>query len=266
MRPRRHPLSYAAYAQTIELIYPKHLRERYRDQMLQTARDADRDRTSSALYFWAYLYADLVRSSLQERTHMFRDRLFARPILVYTTSLALILTIGGLSCALTIQAAIRRSADQPQIQMAKHYASAVASGKSIEQTLPPVQIDMQHSLEPFAIFYDLQAHPVASTGHTDRGVPAPPPGVFDHLTANNPIARFTWQPESGIRVAAVMFRINGSHPGYILVGRSLAATDIDMMSLRRGAFVTWFILMALLCAGALFLDLAQRMRSTPITT
>lgn len=266
MRPRPDSLSFAAYAQTIELIYPRHLRERYQDQMLLTARDADRERTYGALHFWAYLFADLVRSSLQERTRMFRNELFARSILVYTTTLALILTIGGLACALTIQAALRRSADQPQIQMAKHYASAVASGKSIEQTLPPVQIDMQHSLEPFAIFYDLQAHPVASTGHTDRGVPAPPPGVFDHLTANNPIARFTWQPESGIRVAAVMFRVNGSHPGYILVGRSLAATDIDMISLRRGAFVTWFILMALLCAGALFLDRAQHMRSTPIIT
>jgi len=31
------PLPLAAYAQTIELIYPKHLRERYQDQMLQTA-------------------------------------------------------------------------------------------------------------------------------------------------------------------------------------------------------------------------------------
>ena len=265
MRPR-DPLPLAVYAQTVELIYPKHLRERYEDQLLQTARDADSERTHSAVHFWTYLYVDLVRSSLQEHTHMFRNRIFARSILVYTITLALILTIGGLAGALTIQAALRRSADQPQIQMAKKYASAVASGKSMEETLPPVQIDIQHSLEPFVIFYDLQVHPIASTGHTDYGVPTPPRGVFDHLTTNNPIARFTWQPQSGLRIATVMFRVGGSRPGYILVGRSLAATDIDMIALRRGAFLTWFVLMALLCAGALFLDRAQRLRDTPLAT
>lgn len=197
---------------------------------------------------------------------MFRNRIFARSILVYTITLALILTVGGLAGALTIQAALRRSADQPQIQMAKKFASALASGKSMEETLPSAQIDIQHSLEPFAIFYDLQVHPIASTGHTDYGVPTPPRGVFDHLTTNNPVARFTWQPQSGVRIAAVMFRIGGSRPGYILVGRSLAATDVDMVALRQGAFGTWFVLMALLCAGALFLDRAQRMHSAPLAT
>lgn len=265
MRPP-DPLPIAAYAQVIQLIYPKRLRDRYQGQLLQTARDAESERTSSAFRFWCYLYAELVRSSLQEHTHMFRSRIFARSILVHTITFALILTVGGLACALTLQAALRRGADQPQIQMAKNYASAIISGKSIEQTLPPVRIDIQHSLEPFAVFYDLQAHPVASTGHDDSGVPVPPSGVFNHLSTNNPIARFTWQPRSGVRIATVMFRVGGSRPGYILVGRSLAATDVDMLALRRGAFVTWFILMVLLCAGALFLDRAQRIQSTPIVT
>jgi len=252
----------AAYSALLKLIYPTHLYTCYRDQMLQTIRDADSDRTYNGFQFWSYLFADLIRSSLLEHTRMFRNRIFARPILIHTLALALILTVGGLFAALTIQAALRRSADQPQMQMADKYASALASGSRIQNTLPPLQVDIQHSLEPFAIFYDATGHAVEATGHLADSIPTPPLGVFVHMRTHA-ISKFTWQPRSGLRIAAVMRRVEGPQPGFILVGRSLQFTEVDEALLRRGTFVTWLLLMCLLAAGALYLDRAERLRRSP---
>ena len=263
---RRHdPLPLAAYAQTIELIYPKHLRERYQDQMLQTARDANRERTSSAVRFWTHLYTDLVRSSLQEHTRMFRNELFARPIFFHTLTLSLILTMWGLFAAMSIQGALRRSADQPQLRMAQEYAAVLASGSSVEDAFPRVHVDIEHSPEPFAIFYNSAGQPVAATGHISDTVPSPPSGVFEYLRTH-PSDKFTWQPHRGLRIAAVMQRVDGSKAGFILVGRSLQATELETVTLRRATFVSWALLMCLLAAGAMYLDRAQRMRGTPLAT
>lgn len=257
---RRHPLPLAAYAYTIQLIYPRHLCDRYHGQMLQTARDADRDRTYSALQFWAYLYAELFRSSLQEHTRMFRNQLLARPVFFYTLTLAVLFTVWGLFAAMSIQGALRRSADQPQLQMAQDYAAALAGGRTVDETLPPVHVDIAKSPEPFAIFYSSDGRPVGTTGQIDQNVPAPPAGVFDYLRTH-PTDKFTWQPQSGLRIAAVALRVGGAHPGVILVGRSLQHTEES--TLRRGTFLTWFLLMGILAAGAIFLDRAQHGGTRP---
>jgi hypothetical protein len=51
-----------------------------------------------------------------------------------------------------------------------------------------------------------------------------------------------------VRIATVAQRIDGPHPGFILVGRSLALVQQQEDELRVGTFITWFCLMALLIA------------------
>jgi hypothetical protein len=60
-----------------------------------------------------------------------------------------------------------------------------------------------------------------------------------------------------VRIAAVAQRIDGPNPGFILVGRSLTMVQQQEDLLRVGTFITWFVLMALLIAGAVFLNRAQ---------
>jgi hypothetical protein len=264
MNPR-DPLPLVAYAHTVQLIYPRHLRARYHDQMLQTARDADRDRTYSALQFWAYLYTDLFRSSLQEHTRMFRNELVARPIFFHTLAVAAILTICGAGAALTCQQMLRRGADQPQIQMAQSYASALQAGGSLEKTLPPVHVDIQNSLEPFAIFYNSDGQPVGSTGQLNQSVPTPPSGVFRY-TRTHSFDKITWQPGAGVRIAAVVQRVDGPHPGFILTGRSLRLVEEQESILWRMAFSVWIGLLAVLAFGAVLLSHAQNARSRPMAS
>jgi hypothetical protein len=203
---------------------------------------------------------------------MIRQQILARPIFFHTLALALILTLWGFPAAMTLQGAIRSAADQPQIQMAQNYASEIASisnlssnpfpGRPAAYPLPAGHLDLSTSLEPFVILFDAEGHPIHSNGYLDDAVPTPPSGVFAYLHTH-PTDKFTWQPQPGLRIAAVAQRIDGAHPGFILVGRSLTLVQQQKNQLRRGTFITWFSLMALLIGGAALLNRAQSTTPRP---
>lgn len=252
---RPNPVLLTLYGGALRL-YPSRLRLLYQDQMLQTARDADAERDSTAFNFWLYLFTDLAKSLAKERLLMIRNQVLARPIFFYALVLALILTLWGFPAAMTLQGVMRGAADQPQIQMAQNYASAIASGKLAEDAIPTGHLDLATSLEPFTILYSADGKPLRSSGYLDEAVPTPPTGVFDYLRTH-PTDKFTWQPRPGLRIAAVAQRIDGAKPGFILVGRSLTLVQQQENQLRRGTFITWFALMALLIGGSTLLNRVQ---------
>ncbi len=252
---RPNPILFALYRDALRL-YPLRMRRLYQEQMLQTVRDADVERSYSALCFWLYLFADLFRSSAKERLLMIRQQILARPLFFYTLALALIFTLWGFSAAITFQQLLRRGANQPQIQMAQNYAAGFGSGSLHPDSIPAAHIDLASSLEPFVILYNADGNPVRTTGYLNDAAPTPPPGVLAYLHTHS-TDNFTWQPRRGIRIAAVAQRIDGLHPGFILVGRSLTLVQQQEDLLRRGTFITWFLLMALLIAGAMLLNRLQ---------
>ena len=260
---RPNPVLFATYRGSLRL-YPSRLRLDYQEQILQTVCDAHAERNSSALRFWFKLFTDLIQSSAKERLLMIRKQIFARPVFFYTLALALILTLWGLPAAMTIQGALRSAADQPQIQMAQDYASEISSGAMTADALPAGHLDPTTSLEPFTILYGADGKPVRSSGYLGDTIPTPPAGAFAYLRTH-PTDKFTWQPQAGVRIAAVVQRIDGAHPGFILVGRSLSLVQEQENELRRGTFITWFALMALLIGGAMFLSRAQNAAPKPAT-
>jgi hypothetical protein len=291
---RPNSILFALYRHALRL-YPSRLRLLYQDQMLQTARDAHAERQHRPFFFWSRLFTDLCTSSVKEHILMTRDEAMRRPIFFHALTLCVLFTLWGFSAAITMQQLLRRGADQPQIQMAQNYASTIASmpnpaanpnspaasptasvasafasaqakrmqahgdaflGRPGSYPLPAGHIDLATSLEPFVILYNSDGAPIHSTGYLDDAVPIPPHGVFAYLRTQ-PIDKFTWQPRPGLRIAAVAQRIDGPTPGFILVGRSLTLVQQQEDRLRVGTFITWFCLMALLIAGAVFLNRAQ---------
>ncbi|MDP9049871.1 MAG: hypothetical protein M3O31_03985 [Acidobacteriota bacterium] len=253
-----NPILFALYRRAI-CLYPVRLRLRYRDQMLQTARDAHAEQVDRFL-FWPRLFTDLFQSSVKEHLLMTRDQAFRRPIFFHAIVLGLILTLMGGSAAVTMQQMLRRGANHPQIEMGRRLAQAIAAGTKPEDLLPAGGIDLQTSLEPFAIFYSEKRVPIASTGFLNNAVPVPPGGVFDYA-GKYQLDMITWQPQPGVRMASILRRVEGSNPGFILTGRSLLLVEEQEYALRRGTFITWFILMVLLAIGALFLNRAQTPRA-----
>ena len=263
-----HPILFATYRASLRL-YPARLRLRYQDQMLQTLRDAHAERAQPPLLFWSRLFTDLFLSSVKEHILMTRDEAIRRPILYHALTLGLILTLMGGAAAVTMQQMLRRDADHPQIEMASSYSHDMASYHIPPAlVLPHRFVDASNSLEPFVILYDSAGKRLRANGSTKGAVlPDPPPGVFAYLRTH-PTDTFTWQPGPGLRIAAVAQRIDvdpgfnlNPNPGFILVGRSLTLVQQQEDALRRGTFFTWFVLMALIAAGALFLNHAQTLQA-----
>jgi len=269
-------------------LYPSRLRLRYQDEMLQSVRDACAERNETAARFWLRLFTDLLTSSIKEHLLMIRDQAVARPVFFHALMLGLILTVLGGSAAIAFQQLLRRGADEPQIQMADEYAAGLASGQRPADVIPaPVVlaltphvgwrggdevrtnqiqlargVDIGRSLQPFAVVYDDSGSPVLSNGFLDQAVPVPPHGIFNYLRSY-PIDMFTWQPRLGVRIAAVARRVDGPHPGFIIVGRSLTPVEEQEELLRRATFIGWFVLVGLLFAGAALLSRVQSSGLTP---
>ena len=153
---------------------------------------------------------------------MLRDQAVARPVFFHAVILGLILTVMGGSAAVAFQQLLRRGADEPQIQMADDYAAGLASGQRPSDVIPlPMAIiptppivarredgsqaqlwtccsirmtggvDIDRSLQPFALVYDDSGNLIFSNGHLDQAIPTPPRGVFNYLRSHS-IDKFTW--------------------------------------------------------------------------
>ena len=251
-----HPLSLWLYRCAL-LIYPLRLRFQYREQMLQTLCDAYRDREENEPRFWLHAYCELIQSSLVERFYMVRNAAFQRPLTFHTVVLAVVLSLLGGSAALVIDQMMRRGADQPQIDMVSWYAGEITAGEAPDNVIPPGYVDLERSLQPAIIFYDDQGKPAVGTGYLDQNLPAPPSGVFDHVRQQG-YEKVTWRPQPGVRLASVIQRINGPHPGFLLAARSLRPVEQQKIILWRMAFGVWLTVMLLLLGGASLLKRPQR--------
>lgn len=250
------PLLLSLYSTALNL-YPSRLRCEYKDQMLQVVFDAYADNRKGSVAFWLYVFADLLQSSIKEHFLMVRQQILARPIFFHALILGLILTLCGGAASATFQQMLRRGANQPQAQMADSYASEIASGMKPDQVIPHNYIDLERSLEPFAIFYDDQAAPTISTDYLNQTIPTPPPGVFNYLRTHKSDT-VTWQPRPNVRIAAVIQRISGPDPGFLLAGRSLRLVEEQESLFWRMALAGWFIMVLILIAGAALLNRVQR--------
>lgn len=121
---------------------------------------------------------------------------------------------------LAVQQELRQSANDPQIQLAEDAADALARGGTAEGVVPRSEIDVARSRAPFMIVYDDQGEAVASSGILHGQIPSLPAGVLDYVRENSE-DRVTWQPEAGVRIAAVIVRFEGAESGFVLAGRSL---------------------------------------------
>jgi hypothetical protein len=259
-----NPLLFALYRRGLHL-YPRHLRLRYQDQMLQTVRDAHANaiinrRTKPS--FWLPLFADLLKSAVREHLLMIRDEALARPIFFHALTIGLILTLMGGSAAATFQQMLRRGANQPQAQMAAFYASEIASGTKPDEAIPRNYVDLERSLEPFTIFYDDQGAPTTGTGYLNQAIPAPPRGVFNYVRTHGSDT-VTWQPQPNVRIATVIQRVVGPSPGFILTGRSLRLVEEQESLFWRMVFGGWFLVVFLLIAGAALLNRSQHRQPMP---
>src|SRR6186713_1018093 len=146
-----------------------------------------------------------------------------RQIIRHYLPLALVITaFCGLAYLLS-QQILRLGANEPQIQLAQDAAARLTAGESPAIVAPAGTLDVGRSLAPFTIVYDDLGNVVSANGLLHGQPPALPAGVFDYVSQKGE-DRISWQPEPGVRYAAVVERVAGAQPGFVLVARSLRET------------------------------------------
>ncbi len=145
----------------------------------------------------------------------------------------------------TGQQILRQGANDPQIQMAEDAAAQIASGKQV--SIDETKVDIASSLAPFMILYDGDGKVTQSNALLHGQTPTVPPGVIDYVKTHHE-DRFTWQPEPGVRLAAVMVSSNSEHAGFALAARNLGEVEKREDRLLLGAVA--LLVASLLVIGA----------------
>jgi hypothetical protein len=161
-------------------------------------------------------------------------------ILRYWLPLAAMVTLLSGLIYLEVQQSLRWGANDPQIQMGEDAATALAAGGALESVLPATQVEISSSLAPFMVIYNAKGVPLASSARLHGATPTLPPGIFDY-TLQKGEDRVTWQPEPGVRIAAVVVAYGGAQPGFVLAGRSLREVEIRASQAEQITGIVWLV-------------------------
>ena len=159
------------------------------------------------------------------------------------------LTLAALASAvcllvyLVAQQTWRTSANDPQIQLARDAAAALAAGKAPDAVVPRDTVDMARSLAPFLIVFDADGKVLAASATLRGHVPGISKGVLDYARERGE-DRITWQPIGGVRIASVVVSYNGASAGYVLAGRSLDETEHRVTQFGNLIALAWALMLA----------------------
>jgi hypothetical protein len=84
-------------------------------------------------------------------------------------------------------------------------------------------------------------------------IPTLPSGVFNNVRQRGE-ERLSWQPvrgPGGVRIAAVVQRVNGAHPGFVLAGRNMREVEARIGDVGTMAGLTWLGMLGLIAVGTI---------------
>ena len=174
---------------------------------------------------------------------------------VFSLWLLLVVTI---SCVLgvvywVVQQDMRIGANDSQIQMAEDTASALQSNKQI--TFSQENIDISQSVAPFIMTFDANGNLRSSEAVLNGKAPVVPSGIFSFAKSNGE-DRLTWQPEKGVRIAAVVVPYTN---GFVLAGRNIREVEKREDQLLRQIIFGWLATVGITFVAAYIL-LSHRSR------
>lgn len=159
--------------------------------------------------------------------------------LKYWLPLVMLLTFVSGLVYVESQQNYRQNANDPQIQMAEDTSAKLISGQMLENSQNE-KIDIAKSLAPFLMTFDRNGTIIYSEAALNENPPIVPNGVFENVKSVGQ-ERFTWEPEKGVRIAAVMIYYSGKSQGFVLAGRSLREVEIREDKLTTTIFLAYLV-------------------------
>lgn len=172
------------------------------------------------------------------------------PFLHYLAAATLVTVILLLMYA-TVQQTYRSGLNDPQVQIARDISLQLEQNKPIENFIHPDTIDMKKSLSPFFILYDALGNPVRSNALLNGRIPQVPKGLFEELNGKSQ-HEVTWQPQSGVRMAMVIVKVNTQPVQFVAAGRSMAEVEGRVSRLITIIFIAWIICLAIISITAVY--------------
>jgi len=245
-------------------LYPERFRAVYGAQMELALRDALRDSGASRRDLILLIFRDFVTSLAKEHMAMLGET-FGRPALIFNALvLAAISTVLALALYAIPQQVLRQGANDPQIGLAGDLVARLEAGVAATEAVPAGTVDMARSLTPFLIVYDDQGKAVASQAQLNGQTPVLPRGVLDFVRTHGE-ERVSWQPVPGsmhgVRIAAVVERVGGAHPGFVVAGRSLREVEAREAQVEEMAGAAWVGMLLLILAGTAGFGWVTRVRA-----
>jgi hypothetical protein len=147
-------------------------------------------------------------------------------------------TVVALAIYAAVQQNYRLTANDPQIEVAQTIADEVKGGIPAESIIGQTgTIDMSASLSLFAMVFDKDGKLLGTSGILGDQQPTPPQGAID-MARNKGENRFTWEPQKGVRVAAVIQKFDGD-AGFVLVAKSLKEIEKREKELLLIVEIAW---------------------------
>jgi hypothetical protein len=175
------------------------------------------------------------------------DSVLVRRAVVLFVPAAALLTLCVALVYGAVQHVYRTSANDPQMQLATDASLRLDGGTSPRSLVGRGTVDLARSLAVHITVFGRDDQVLASNARLGGTVPTPPNGVLDGVKLAG-LHWLTWQPRSGVRVAAVVVPWRG---GTILVGRSLAPIEDREADLEQLCLAAWLLGLAGLAVAAL---------------
>jgi len=143
-----------------------------------------------------------------------------------------------------VQQSTRLSADDQPLATAQIAKQELQAGSSATDVVPSIKTDLATDTSVFMIVTDNSKHVIASSADLNGHTPLPPNGVFS-FTNDNGSDHFTWQPQSGVRLATRVEKYGKSpDDGFIITGQSLKNYEDRISTYNSLALAAWLAVIA----------------------
>jgi hypothetical protein len=143
-----------------------------------------------------------------------------------------------------VQQSTRLSADDLPLNTAQVARQELQAGSTAGDVIPTLKTDLRNDTSVFMIITDNSEHVLASSAVLSGQTPLPPSGVFS-FTQQHGTDHFTWQPQTGIRLATRVVKYGSSpNDGFVITGQSLKTYEDRISTYTRLAVAGWLAVVA----------------------
>lgn len=167
--------------------------------------------------------------------------------ILWLAAVAVVTILSG-TLYVALQQTLRMGANDPQVQLAEDTAATWRRDGNLNSSLTIEKVNPATSLAPFVIAYDASGNVLASGAELDNRPPELPTGVLGHAKGAKQ-NRLTWQPQSGVRLAAVVVAVDGH--GYVLAARNLSEVEERINRLELLIATGWALAVLIITATSL---------------